>query len=48
MSNLISGIFPTRSSADRAVQDLLEDGFKQADISVLHSDSNIGSEFNVE
>ena len=48
MSKLISGIFPTRNSADRAVQDLLDDGFRQADISVLLSESNVGHEFTVE
>lgn len=37
MSKLISGVFPTRSSADRAVQDLMDDGFRKEDISLVMS-----------
>ncbi len=48
MSKLISGIFPTRTSADRAVQDLMDDGFRKEDISVLMSKSDEGKEFQVE
>ena len=48
MSKLISGIIPTRQGADRAVQGLIDEGFRQEDISVLMSESNVGREFQVE
>lgn len=48
MSKLITGIFPARTSADRAVQDLMDDGFRTEDISVLMSKGKDGHEFNVE
>jgi hypothetical protein len=48
MSKLITGIFPTRSGADRAMQDLMDAGFRTEEISVLQPETNVGSEFNVE
>jgi len=48
MSKLITGIFPTRSGADRAYQDLVGHDFRPEDISVLMPDSDIGREFEVE
>jgi len=48
MSKLITGIFPTRSSADRAVQDLVSAGFRTEDVSVLMPETDVGREFNVE
>ena len=48
MSKLITGIFPTRGSADRAVQDLAAAGFRTEDVSVLMPETDLGREFNVE
>ena len=48
MSKLITGIFPTRSSADRAVQDLVSAGFRTEDVSVLMPETDVGREFNDE
>jgi hypothetical protein len=48
MSKLITGIFPTADSADRAVRDLAEAGFRPEDISVLMPETHEGHEFKIE
>jgi hypothetical protein len=48
MANLITGIFKSRADAERAVEDLMRDGFSQHDISLLMSDMTQGREFGVK
>jgi hypothetical protein len=47
MSRLITGIFPSRHSAERAVDDLLDAGFSRDDVSLLMSSTTQGREFTV-
>ena len=48
MSQLITGIFPNRDIAERAVQHLIDAGFAPEDTSVLMSEGTRGREFQVE
>jgi hypothetical protein len=48
MATLVTGIFKTRSGAERAVNDLISNGFSRDDISLLMSDMTRGREFGVE
>lgn len=48
MATLVTGIFKTRSGAERAVDDLISNGFSRDDISLLMSDMTRGREFGVE
>jgi hypothetical protein len=45
MSTLVSGLFPSRASAEQAVDELIKVGFSQDDISLLMSDRTRGREF---
>jgi Heat induced stress protein YflT len=46
MSTLVSGLFPSRESAEQAVDELIKVGFSQQDISLLMSDRTRGREFH--
>ena len=46
MSTLVSGLFPSRASAEQAVDELIKVGFSQDDISLLMSDRTRGREFH--
>jgi hypothetical protein len=48
MATLVSGIFKSRSSAERAVDDLLRAGFSRDDISMMMTDATRGREFGVQ
>ena len=48
MSQLITGIFPTRDIAERAVQHLIDAGFAPEDTSVLMSEGTRGREFQMD
>lgn len=48
MSTLVSGLFMTRRAADDAVQDLLQAGYANDDISVLMSETTRGREFGLQ
>ena len=48
MATLVTGIFKTRSSAERAVDGLVSNGFSRDDISLLMSDMTRGREFGVQ
>lgn len=45
MPTLVTGLFKTRSTAERAVENLVEFGFSRDDISLLMSDATRGREF---
>ena len=45
MATLVTGLFPTRSSAERATEDLVNYGFSRDDMSLLMSDATRGREF---
>jgi hypothetical protein len=47
MSRLVSGIFPSRASAEHAVDELVAAGFSENDVSLLMSDTTRGREFVV-
>jgi len=47
MSQLVTGIFNSRSTADLAVEDLIHAGFSREDVSVLMSESTQGREFGI-
>lgn len=47
MATLVTGIFKTRSSAERAVEDLVHGGYSREDISLLMSDATRGREFGL-
>ena len=48
MSHLVSGLFPSRVSAENAVDHLVQAGFPETDISLLMSDTTRGREFIVQ
>ncbi|HYP28328.1 MAG TPA: hypothetical protein VE262_16555 [Blastocatellia bacterium] len=48
MATLVTGLFKSRSSADRAVEDLVHYGFTRDDISLLMSDATRGREFGMQ
>lgn len=48
MSHLVTGIFHSRDSAERAVDDLIRSGFSANDVSLLMSDSTQGREFGIK
>ncbi|HVF90552.1 MAG TPA: hypothetical protein VNH22_10835 [Blastocatellia bacterium] len=48
MATLVTGLFNSRSSADRAVEDLVHYGFTRDDISLLMSDATRGREFGMQ
>ena len=48
MSSLVSGLFPTRASAEHAADELVRAGFSRHDISLLMSDTTRGRDFMVE
>jgi hypothetical protein len=48
MSQLITGIFPTRAVAERATQNLIDAGFAPEDTSILMSEGTRGRDFKVE
>jgi hypothetical protein len=48
MATLVSGLFRSRASAERAVEDLIHYGFSRDDISLLMSDATRGREFGMQ
>ena len=48
MAKLVTGLFKTRSGAERAVDNLVNDGFPREDISLLMSDATRGREFALQ
>lgn len=48
MAKLVTGLFKTRSGAERAVDKLVNDGFPREDISLLMSDATRGREFALQ
>lgn len=48
MAKLVTGLFKTRSGAERAVDTLVNDGFPREDISLLMSDATRGREFALQ
>ena len=48
MAILVSGLFKTRSSAQRAVEALVDYGYSRDDISLLMSDATRGREFAIQ
>lgn len=48
MAKLVTGLFKTRSSAERAVDSLVNDGYPREDISLLMSDATRGREFALQ
>ena len=48
VSTLVSGIFPTRESAEQAIGRLYDAGFAPEDVSILMSDNTHGREFAVQ
>jgi len=47
MATLVTGLFRSRSSAERAVEDLVARGWSREDISLLMSDATQGREFGL-
>lgn len=47
MATLVTGLFKTRSSAERAVESLIDYGYSRDDISLLMSEATRGREFAV-
>jgi hypothetical protein len=47
MATLVTGLFKSRSSAERAVEELVVHGWSRDDISVLMSDATQGREFGL-
>ena len=45
MAKLVTGVFKTRASAERAIDDLVHYGFSRDDVSLLMSDATKGREF---
>jgi len=45
MATLVTGLFKTRYSADRASESLIETGYSRDDISILMSEATRGREF---
>ncbi|MGH9825864.1 MAG: hypothetical protein ACREDR_21760 [Blastocatellia bacterium] len=48
MATLVTGIFKTRSTAERAIEDLVNIGYSREDISLLMSDATRGREFALQ
>ncbi len=48
MSQLITAIFPSRATAERAVQNLVDAGFASEDTSILMSEGTRGREFQIK
>jgi hypothetical protein len=48
MAKLVTGLFKTRSVAERAVDGLVHDGYPREDISLLMSDATRGREFALQ
>ena len=48
MAKLITGLFKSRTSAQKAVEDLVNHGYSRDDISLLMSDATRGREFGLE
>lgn len=48
MSSLVTGLFPSRVSAEHAVDELVRAGFSRNDVSLLMSDQTRGREFIVD
>jgi hypothetical protein len=48
MATLVAGLFNNRSSAERAVENLVDAGFSRDDISLLMSDATRGREFALQ
>ena len=48
MATLVTGIFKTRSHAQRAVEALVDNGYARDDISLLMSDATRGREFAIK
>jgi heat induced stress protein YflT len=48
MAKLVTGLFKTRSDAERAVDSLVENGYPREDISLLMSDATRGREFALQ
>jgi hypothetical protein len=48
MSNLVTGVFASRVSAEHAVDELVRAGFSSDDISLLMSDTTQGREFAIK
>jgi hypothetical protein len=48
MAKLVTGLFKTRSMAERAVENLVDDGYSREDISILMSDATRGREFALQ
>jgi len=47
MATLVTGLFRARSSAERAIEDLMAHGWSRDDISLLMSDATQGREFGM-
>lgn len=47
MATLVTGLFKARSSAERAIEDLVAHGWSRDDISILMSDATQGREFGL-
>src|ERR1044071_441261 len=47
MATLVTGLFKARSSAERAIEDLVAHGWSRDDISLLMSDATQGREFGL-
>ena len=45
MATLVTGLFKARSSAERAIEDLVAHGWSRDDVSLLMSDATQGREF---
>ncbi|PYT10271.1 MAG: hypothetical protein DMF60_00580 [Acidobacteria bacterium] len=48
MATLVTGLFKTRSGAERAAESLVDYGFSRDDISLLMSDATRGREFSLQ
>lgn len=48
MATLVTGLFKTRSGAEKAVESLVDYGFSRDDISLLMSDATRGREFTLQ
>src|SRR3954451_177542 len=47
MANLVTGLFRSRTDAERAVEDLVHYGWSRDDVSLLMSDATRGREFGL-
>jgi len=48
MATLVTGLFKTRSTAERGVESLIDYGYSRDDISLLMSDATRGREFSLQ